>query len=177
MGDFFPEYRLPFAEIALNDFLTAADWAASNAPAHRLTSIFQDATQRRIALRAVKALVPRQDGGIDLVELSGDAVPEKHVVQLAPIAANRILDALETSISETEERHEGDIREIDLDKRTFKLRNVAHVNELSCRFREDLDSAATESLGKRVRVIGIRIAKEGARGILEVVDIEKVQGK
>lgn len=175
-ADLFPVPQLPFAETALTEFLSAADWAASDSPVDAVVSMFQDAPKRRVALRAVKAFVPRTSGGIDFVELSGSAVPLAHTVHLAPQATHRIVKALETAVSAHEEQHEGEIREIDLDKQTFKLRNVPTLGEVRCHFGDDIYPFAIELLGKRVRVIGMRAPRRGeGRGMLEVGDLEKLE--
>jgi hypothetical protein len=165
------------ARKALEEFLYVAKWAATSSPLNDLASRFQDATKRRVVLRAVKPFVPRTHGGIDYVELSGSAVPNRQTVQVSPAATDAILGALESAISTHEERFEGDIREMDLDKRTFRLRNVLAVSEVRCHFADDLYPLATELLGKHVRVIGTRTIEEGGvGGVLEVVDLEKVEG-
>lgn len=91
-------------------------------------------------------------------------------------AVQRISDAIETAISEREERFEGEIREMDLDRQTFRLRNVPQVNEVPCRFGDDLAPTASTLLGKRVRVIGVRtVMADAPVGVLEVVDLEQVE--
>lgn len=163
------------AESALEDFLYAAQWAAGSQSVADLTSHFRDATKRRVVLRAVKAFVPRSHGGIDFVELSGSAVPGGATLQVSQGAIQAILQALESAVSTHEQSFEGDIREMDLDRQTFRLRNVPEVSEVRCHFGDDLYPLATDLLGKRVRVIGTRqVAPEGDLGALEIVDIEKL---
>jgi hypothetical protein len=65
---------------------------------------------------------------------------------------------------------------MDLDRQTFRLRHVPAVNEVRCRFGDDLAPTASTLLGKRVRVIGIRsVSADAAVGFLEVVDLERVE--
>ncbi len=166
------------AEKALEEFLYVAHWAATSSPVNELVSRFQDTTKRRVVLRAVKPFIPRSQGGIEYVELSGSAVLGHETVRVSPTASNAILSALEAAVSTHEERFEGDIREMDLDKQTFRLRHVVGVTEVRCHFSEDLYPLATELLGKRVRVIGTRtVSPDGVRGVLEVVDLEKVENR
>ena len=95
---------------------------------------------------------------------------------MAPNSIDVITKALAESIDEKEEVLEGDIREMDLDKRAFRLRNVPTQGEVPCKFGEELVSTAAELLGKRVRVVGLRrSAESGSVGPLVVTDIEKLE--
>ncbi len=164
------------ADKALGEFIFVTQWAATSSSVHELSSRFPDTTKRRVVLRAVKPFIPRSQGGIDYIELSGSAVSDHGAVQVSPAATNAISSALETAVSIHEERFEGDIREMDLDKQTFRLRHVVDVNEVRCHFGEDIYPLAAELLGKRVRLIGTRpISPDGVPGVLEVVDLEKVE--
>ncbi len=73
----------------------------------------------------------------------------------------------------------GTLREIDLDERTFILRNSEEVSETPCDFPEELLEAAKEALDKRVEVTGTKRAHEVRRGAprllvtsLEILDEE-----
>jgi hypothetical protein len=48
----------------------------------------------------------------------------------------------------------GHLREIDLDQRTFTLRDVNNVSTIRCTFRDDLLETARDALGRWVRVSG-----------------------
>ena len=73
-------------------------------------------------------------------------------------------------------RVEGEIREMDLDQQTFRLRKVAQGQEVVCRFGAELTPITPTLLGKRVRIIGVRSsATAAAVGPLDVVDIERVE--
>lgn len=69
----FPQGYWPTARKALNEFLSAADWAASGSSLAELATRFQDTSKRRVVLRSLKPFVPRPQGGIDYLELSGSA--------------------------------------------------------------------------------------------------------
>jgi len=165
------------AEAALQEFLVAAEWAAQHNPQlEQLETAIPEAQLRRVALRAVKPFVPRKQGGVDFVELYGSATAKSGRVHLLPSAADSIARALVESVDENEEAFEGDIREMDLDKHAFRVRNVPDVGEVQCRFSDDLIATAVELLGKRVRVIGTRRSKGiKGQGPLFVTDIEKVE--
>jgi hypothetical protein len=158
------------AEVAYRDFLTTAEWLGSEHSAEAFAEQYPVAEKRRILLRAVKFIVPRANGGIDFVELS---TPSGRVeAALSADAFSRILAALDLARSEEEEEHVGEIREIDLDKNQFRLRNVAgQSGQVVCHFADDLALEARDLLGKRVRVVGVRRAQQA----LEVFDIENVE--
>lgn len=172
------QYRAA-AKSALDGFLIVAGWASLEQPDPILLAhAFPDFGKRRLALRAVKPFVPRRQGGIDFVELYGAMLDNASPIHLAPESADRIASELEAAVAEHEESHEGDIREMDLDKRTFRLRNVLDVGEVRCQFPEDLASQATDLLGKRVRLIGTRtVSADGSASMLIVTDIEKIESR
>lgn len=174
-SDLFPVQAHEAARHALHEFLVAANWAASSLPLNEeIEQLLPEAKARRIALRAIKQFVPRRDGGISFVELSGADVPSGNRIHLSPDASRAIDHALSEAIDEKEEVVEGEIREMDLDKRTFRLRNVSGQADVPCKFGEDLAPVAAGLLGKRVVVIGLRREGEsGPRGPLVVTDIEK----
>jgi len=165
------------ARAGLIEFIAAADWAAaSTSSLDELAARFTDMRKRRVVLRALKPFVPRPNGGVDFIELSGSAVPDHRTIRLSQDAAERISHAFESAVSEQEERYEGEIREMDLDRQTFRLRNVPKVEEVACRFGDDLAPIADGLLGKRVRVIGTRtFSTDAAIGPLEVVDLERIE--
>lgn len=175
--DFFPTQFQEAAEGALQAFLTAASWAARPYPrVEDLETSIPDAPFRRVALRAVKPFIPRKQGGVDFVELYGAVLPGTERIHLTPQSIDIITQALVESVDETEEAFDGDIREMDLDRKTFRLRNVPEEGEIHCKFADDLLTTAAELLGKRVRVIGLRRATtSGAKGALLVTDIEKLE--
>ncbi len=163
------------ARRALDDFLLAARWASSKGTPDELLSLFPEAPRQRTILRALKPFVPRQNGGIDRVVLYGSDVPGEPV-QLTQDAAVSIRKAFEAAVSEHEIQYVGEIREMDLDKKSFKLRQVPDVGEVPCRFGEDFLPIAQGLLGKRVRVIGIRSAgPTSAKAPLQLVDLERLQ--
>lgn len=160
------------AREALHKYLAIAEWATSTDSMEVLERIEPDVAKRRVALRAVKSAIPRVGGGVDYVELSGDAVPTKKPIYLTQKTARRVSNALEKAVAEHEETYTGDVREMDLDKRTFRLRNVDEVGEVPCHLADDLGPITATFLGKRARVIGTRQSPGSA---LEVVDLEELE--
>lgn len=169
----FPEEVLNEVQSALKEYLQLAIWVSSIQGSDELTKLFPDVAKRRVALRAFKPIIPRANGGISFVELSGREVPEARVVRIVHGTVSRVTTALHEAVSEEERQHVGNVREMDLDKRSFILRNVEGHREVKCTFSEDMQSVAASYLGKRVRVIGIQ---SSARGSLQVTDIDRETG-
>lgn len=170
--ELFKEGQRDEAHVALQEYLQTAKWISSNESKEVLSNFFTDPIKRRIVLRAVKPLIPRIGGGIDTLELYGAEVPKREKITLIHAATERVTEALEEAVAENEERYEGDVREMDLDRQSFKLRNVPEVGEVSCKLSEDIGPIAPTYLGKRAKVIGIR--KDPNRP-LDVVDIELLE--
>jgi hypothetical protein len=160
--------------LALRDYLVVANWAASQDDADTLAALIPDVQRRRVALRAVKSVIPRYAGGIDFVELSGTAVPGEKRIFLAYAASERVGVALEKTIAKTQERYVGSVREMDLDKRTFRLRDLedSDIPEVLCHLPDDLGPITATYLGKRAKVVGTRVTGTSA---LEVVDVDPLE--
>jgi hypothetical protein len=161
------------AQRALSEYLAVAHWVASDTDTGELDRLVPDFPKRRVLLRAVKPLIPRLKGGIDYVQLSGRPVPGGAPIYLVQNASSRVTAALAAAVAETEERHTGEIREMDLDKRTFRLRNIeGRRSDLQCHIPDDLGPITATFLGKRATIVGTRTTP---RQPLEIVDIEQLE--
>jgi hypothetical protein len=149
-----PEEEL--AKSALQEFLTAAAWVASGTPPAVLATSLMQPKHRRHILRALKGFVPRPRGAVEEVELSGRLTREAGAIVLTRGAQARIDAAFERAIEAREERYVGEVREIDLDKNTFELRNIEGIGTLVCSYAEDQRAEARGTLDKRVLVVGVR---------------------
>jgi len=148
---------------ALGKYLAVATWAASDASGEGLEELIEVADLRRVLLTEVKRLVPRPRGDVESVDLYGRAMPRAERVRLTRKVHARIDAAIDAAEREQVERHEGDLREIDLDNRTFTLRNVSadNVFQIPCQFGPDLYDSALDALDRRVEVTGIRQIEVG----------------
>ncbi len=150
---------------ALSSYLEVACWAGSAADPEELARTVADADLRRILLAEVKRLAPRPRGDVETVELSGRAIFGRHVT-LTKEAHQRIDRAIDNRAAQTE-RYIGELREIDLDRFTFRLRNLdgpdvaGRLFEVSCEFQPELLASAIEALDRRVEVAGERSTKVG----------------
>jgi hypothetical protein len=149
---------------ALGRYLTVAAWAGSDLASEELGHQIPDAELRRILLTYVKQLSPRPRGTVEVVELYGRAVPQRAPVQLTRDVHRRLDAAIDAASTEQIERHVGEVREIDLDRCTFKLRQVeveGTLYEVECEFEPDLYDSAVAALDRRVEVTGVRRVDPG----------------
>ena len=163
---------------ALNLFLSTARWAGSEDDEAILTETIRDDLMKRIVLNAVKSFAPRPRGEIKSLELTGRAVPQGRPILLSRRVSKRIDQIIDQMSCEKAETHTGDLREIDLDKLSFILRNTAQLGDIHCNFEQDLISAAKQALDRRVKVAGIRRIEKGGRATppLHITRIEITDG-
>lgn len=124
---------------------------------------------------ALKSIVPRERGGVDVVELHGKSFHNDEPVRLTRDDHDRINRNVELLVKEELESHRGLVREIDLDKRTFKLR-PRKKKVITCLYEESLTELAKEALDHYVAVSGTRTRKGGRyTGPLRIVSLEVVE--
>ncbi len=161
---------------AFDLFIRTASWAASDDDVTALEAVAPDDGLRRVVLNQVARLVPRPRGQLEVVELSGRKVRRGNV-QLRRAARDRLRTAVEQTIREEKVTASGVIREIDLDGRTFVVRDLGGSDETRCAIAPEADELlqiAKDSLDYRVTVIGYRKVDPQRRQAfpLTVVDIE-----
>jgi len=88
------------------------------------------------------------------VEISGRSVPDRRTIRLTHEAYHRFVYVADQRAAEEVETYTGHLREIDLDRRTFTLRDVTDVRTVRCTFQDDLVETVRAALGRRVRVTG-----------------------
>ena len=150
---------------SLRIFLQVAEWISTNGNEAQLNNLLPDPTERKILLNAVKAFLPRKRGDVEFVEMSGRYAPSIDAITLrrdSHAAVDRALDS--TSQVEVVE-YKGDLREIDLDNLTFKLRNIDDVTEVRCKFDASLLDTAKEALDRHVAVSGSLTKVAGGRNL------------
>lgn len=161
---------------AVKEYVEVAAWAGSEALVETLDEKITDARRRRVLLDAVGHLAPPARGWVTSVELTGRAVGNSSPVRLTRSSKERIRAALATMAGSREETNEGIIREVDLDKRSFILRDGE--NEVFCSFDPELTESVKQGLDRRVIVRGERRLRPGrsAHGRLEVRELSLAMG-
>ena len=167
------------ARRALRLYLQTAAWAGSEDDASLLENEIPDAEQRRLLLNQVARLIPRPRGGVEIVELSGREVKQKSV-RLQRDSRKRVREAISRTVEEEMMNVEGILREIDLDNRTFIIRNPDASSETRCAIApeaDDLLEIAKDALDHRVAVSGTRQKDPGRRQAtpLQVREIEVLE--
>lgn len=164
---------------ALRDYLRVAAWASRDSQASELEATLPDARLRRAILGAVRRVVPRPRGGLEAVELSGQAVTAAgaETVRLQRTARKRIDEAIGHLEEVSTETHRGMLREIDLDQQGFILRTPGSLEEVKCTFSEDLLEDAKAALDRLVDVTGTKKVREGrnASALLVVTSLDIVE--
>ena len=130
------------------------------------------AERRRVLLRAVAQLAPSSKSEVDTIGFSGHYVSQATPLLLSIRTKERAWAALREAVAKDEISCEGEIREIDLDKATFKLREVEGLGEVSCRAQGVEFEHVVGALGCRVRVYGRSEAPEKTRSILVVTELD-----
>jgi len=146
---------------ALVEYLKVAAWVSSEEPLPDLGQQIEQSPKRRVLLSALKPLVPRPGSAVECVEISGRSVPDRRTIRLRREAYRRLVHAMSERPAEAEEveAYMGRLGEIDLDRRTFTLREVADVRAVRCTFQDELLETVRAALGRRVRVTGSRPSK------------------
>jgi hypothetical protein len=156
--DLFEEMELSkMARDALRIYLIGAAWVGSEEEVHQLASVLPEAEQRRVVLNQIARLIPRPRGRLETVELSGRLVSGS--VRLCRKSRQRVREAIKETVHEEIVRAEGILREIDLDERSFVLRDPDTDQETRCSVRPeatDLIEIAKSGLDHRVAVAGTR---------------------
>lgn len=137
--------------------------------------ITEDHRRRRVLLRAVAELAPSTRSEFDVISFSGAQVPGQQPLLLSSRTRESARAALREAVAPDESFFEGEIRELDLDKKTFKLRGVAGAGEVSCNGEALEFDRVIRALGVRVRVFGAK-SSAAPRRVLKVLDFEPLEG-
>jgi hypothetical protein len=161
---------------ALVTYLNVAAWVSSEADLPEPAQQIEHAPKRRLLLNALKPLVPRPRGDIEGVEISSRLIPDGRTIRLTRDVYHRLVQAVDQPAAEEVETYVGRLREIDLDHRTFTLRDVNDVSTIRCTFQDDLLETARGALGRWVRVSGSRSikGKHAVNATLRVSQLEVI---
>jgi len=165
------------AREALGLYLEAVSWVGSEDDPAELERAIPDPAKRRLLLNQISQIVPRPRGAAEIVELSGRRLA-RGPVQLQRVSRHRVRTALLQTIREELVTARGLLREIDLDERSFHIRNPdAPGNDTRCEIPTDADdllAIAKEALDHPVEVSGTQKRDPTRRKIypLQVREIE-----
>lgn len=123
---------------ALRLYMKTAAWAGSDDDVQSLEDGIPGTEERRLLLNQVSRLIPRPRGALEAVELYGREVAQQRV-RLKRDTRHRIRRAITQTFEEQTITAEGVLREIDLDQRTFIVRQPGGPGETRCSIDEDAD--------------------------------------
>jgi len=140
-------------EGAVKKIIKGASWAVGLED-KEIEDIFPKEEERHLILTQIDKLTQSVDGKISTIELKGKYTPKGSII-LTKNVRNRIKKVIEKSIPPEKVIEIGVMREIDLDKRHFYLRERPNIKEeLHCEYEELLQEDSKAGLDKKVRVIG-----------------------
>jgi len=144
------------------------EWAAiGESPLEDLAhDIPGDGAAQRIAAQALR-LMPSQEALVQTVELGGKLMPRREPLTIRPHYAERLVEVVKQSPTLHDFDDYGEIRAIDIDQRSMKIRKGKRT--LRCWMeRADLLDVAEENLRQRVRVIGHEYRDPGSPPVVIV---------
>lgn len=148
-------------------------WAAEE-DAQIPTELAVDANLRHLLVKVLLNLTPPHDSPVEAIGFSGSAMGSMGVVRLRPSARPRLNQTLAAFDHESPTEVIGVIREVDLDKRTFTLRERPDAAPaLDCEYDEASEGAIKSLLGEPVIITGIlRTSRKTKKQTMEVESVE-----
>lgn len=174
-----PDSPNPVAQAreALSLYLNAASLIATGGDPTEMERAIPDAGERRLLLNQISQLVPRPRGAAEQIELSGRSVPHG-MIRLDRSARGRVRRALAQTIPEELVTAQGLLREIDLDARSFIVRDPDQPEkETRCEISieaDDLLEIAKESLDHTVIVRGTQ-RKDPTRRKMSPLRVQEIE--
>ncbi len=147
------EYVENPVENAVKKILKGASWAVG-LEKKNVEKIFPKEQERHLVLTQIDKISPSIAGKVSSVEFRGKFVPKGAII-LTKRSTERIKEAIERPVPPEKTVEIGVIREIDLDKKHFWLRERPDGQEpLHCEYDESLYDNAKEGLDKKVKLLG-----------------------
>lgn len=159
---------------ALTQLVTVMDWAAGQSDFGTLARSVTDSESRRVVAHQGLRLVPR--GEVEALELGGTLIQRPAPVTLRPESKARLVSVVAEDQQTEPFLQEGEIRALDLDDATFRLRGPDKaVNR--CWLQIDPFELLSEwKLGAKVRVHGRRVGGVFKAPVVIVDDVELIDG-
>ncbi len=140
---------------AINTFMEITSWASA-AKISKLPSSIENLSQRDFVLRQVMNMAPSKKIPVNFIEFSGNLVTMIETPLLTKESRIRLHDLLVTETGAEYMEAIGTIREIDLDKLKFYLRERPNdAPQLHCAVNEEMLDEAKAALGEKVKIDGI----------------------
>ncbi|WP_112182529.1 hypothetical protein [Paraliobacillus zengyii] len=155
-------------------YLQAASWASKNDSIELLKRNIPDDELREVALKSILRLIPKSTKKVNRVHLYGSLVNEN--IYLNKQSRDYIIENLAKKVEDEQIlSFEGRVREVDLDKGSFKLREVKDENgihEIIGHINESLMEDLKECLDDVIIVKGVIKSETQKSKTLEIRFIE-----
>jgi hypothetical protein len=159
---------------AIDTFMEIATWASTPDILPGLPDSISNLSSRDYILRQVMNMSPSKKLPVDIIEFSGTLVRLPKTPLLTKGARSRLRDLIAKEIGAESMEAVGTIREIDLDKMKFYLRERPNSEpQLHCQVSEEMIDDARAALGEQVKIAGTVIRDRlGKINILKVKTLE-----
>jgi len=169
------------AEDAVKELIQGVSWVTGK-DERAIEEIFPEPEERRLILNQVDKISPQQGGEISKVEFTGRFI-DGYRLLLSVQHSKKIKDAIQQTKAPENIEIEGSVREIDLDKKRFMLRDIPEdqqidqLKEIYCNFENNLKEDAIFAIDKNIRVIGLLKRRTRGKPRLHLKQIEILSSK
>lgn len=165
---------MKLVEEALTKILETSNWFAKGKEIEELDSLFESKSIRDFVISKTINLMPSPRSKYNVIEFSGSILPVETPIKLYSKSRKRIKEFIIKNEDEIEQECIGVIREIDLDKKHFILRQREESTvDLQCKFSEDNFNQIKDLLDTKVKIIGV--IKKGKSSPLYLKFVENVE--
>lgn len=169
----------PRLQDSLRLLLGTAVWAERVDFEQILAREVRDEVLKKVILYQASSLIPKRNSGVEMIEFYGKLAQLGATPRFSNRIRERLRDLLARPADGEIEVTVGSIRELDLDKRSFHLRQRERgLRALRCTVVAGLLDEVIRLLGRRVRVTGRIIGRtiDGQVASVEVQAIEEFEG-
>lgn len=161
-------------EKSLEDLLEYIKLLSTGENKERLKEIISNKDDSEFFLMQVLALTPSSKSEVNLVKFEGSLNPSRQPLFLNKYSREIIKDVFKETYKEEVLEFEGKIREIDLDKGSFILREIEdQVGDLHCSYPSKFMEISMKSLDSKVRITGYRKSKTAK--VISIISIEPME--
>ncbi|MFZ1322608.1 MAG: hypothetical protein WAT71_13710 [Ignavibacteria bacterium] len=141
---------------ALIKILETSYWFAKGSKVEELDKLFESESIRNYVIAKTLNLMPSPRSKFSIIEYSGSILPVDKPITLNIKSRKRVREILKKEHHEIEIDKIGVIREIDLDKKHFILRQIEDGGpDLMCKFTDENYNLIKDILDKKVKIFGV----------------------
>lgn len=160
-------------EKSLEDLLEYVEYISTGKNKKQVQEIISTKDDSEFFLMQVLSLTPSSKSEVNLVKFEGSLNPSRQPLFLNKYSREIIKEVFKETHKEEMLEYEGKIREIDLDKGSFILREVeGQIEDLHCSFPTKFMEISIKSLDSKVRITGYH--KSATSKAINIISIEPV---